>query len=1573
MRFGKTPLSILVGEVEHDRLLGGSEDPVWLDDRLTPERYKTSVLYPEHTALKLPVDVHGVVRVFCFAGRLGSRMVRIRIRIRMNRRISQVGTLLISTLYDCFTYCPKHHTTTTPRRQHHDDNTTTTTPRRQHHDDNTTTTTPRRPKVREDLGFHKQDVWESMTAVQREDCTRVRLIKDSTIAASVKILAQNLYTSKARFVFELLQNAEDNHYEEARGRGEAPCVSFHVYPHKIVQECNEDGFTEANLKAICAVGKSSKHGPQGYIGEKGIGFKSVFMAAYRVHIQSSGLSFSFEHRPNDTGLGMITPEWQDPQDDLREHLSRITLLLHDDGDADKLARQRAHIREQFAEFHDTILLFLKKLDKIVIVFHDDEEDEAKVTKSITFTINRREADRRVLTKRTSEGDNTTEDFKYYHVTQHLVNHLAENENRVHTETERANRAYVTSEVTLAFPHTSRHVPMLGDEWVFAFLPLQKTRFKISRLTLPTKFLIQADFVTQANRQGIVVDSLKNEEIRSGIADAFIKAIKQMCKHHTLKYRWMRYLPKLDDAIDNYWSHLVKLITQRIQDTRVMVPRSFEPPMDVLRLIEDSAILGPSHLGSSGRPLLRDIDPEVYLSPGYYPSDLLLLSSFGLRHLSMEELIARAKWDLTQTDSRIKYMEDQDWQSRMAKLLRFPFCSNDLDQRNIQNEIRALELLPLRTGRWRSYAGSEKAVYYPKVAGIDLDIPGELDLDVVCPSSTTNKDRKELFDSIGVTRASVINVRNALIKFYQGSFRLNISQSTYHLHFLYLTHHLAITPPDYTCIQIKSDKSKFKLPRLYDNIYVRDENPYGPGQLLEPTPAGDLFGDGSTGFDVIYVHGNYLKHAPSPLNGGMESFKNWLYRHFNVRRYIPIADAEGNNLSDACRYIAAHRPERFLSFLKENWTDESHRFDRDGNTLQELGKTLVLCERGNETDVFALESTYLPLDNLRGLCDRFLLNDEMFPFLRLETPLSDGILPLEWKELDKIFRLGIKELDLVDFVLDILKMIESCNDDPASLDTPKRVLDLYIFLQGKVLESGNQNETRNKIRQVLNCPPLAWSYFDNGIDYIYIPQYGSRFARWTELNECVWQAPTGASMITLNSLSHLYSHHFRSEANQLDTFFLDTLGIQPKCTWENIVDEIKALKSVEHEDLDAIHRLYKFLYSLNLGPVSRGRLRAAFTIEKLVYGGEVGKWYTTTECLWSSPTRIRAMLVVQPLYEDLEDFFVNILGIETQTAKMVYEKLTAEETAHLPMEEIKDTILAFSSLLESEGSAYDPGPVLQNKVFPVRLPGSGGQVLQNGKEGFAIWDRKPLGDAFSDQAKFLDFSMDLVRDLENFIGWAGLSNRYLSKAVKDFSAVDSSSTRKVTSPTLLVQSKAHALIRIAVTFNSPRVGNAHDEEALYRYLRESETLETSKITSELHLHQDGRVLKVEKETALLHIREGDSGLKIYIPENEISQETCFRSKLPQRLCEWLMTDPDTQIPDPVSSQAVMIVQGVLGAKHRSLRAILDEQGVLDIHLPDEDDDGGDGVPDKTASQTSCGLIHDVQDGGIITFSDAHEWT
>lgn len=45
----------------------------------------------------------------------------------------------------------------------------------------------------------------------------------------------------------------------------------------IVVMNNEIGFSEENIRALCDVGNSTKKGQSaGYIGKKGIGFKSVF-------------------------------------------------------------------------------------------------------------------------------------------------------------------------------------------------------------------------------------------------------------------------------------------------------------------------------------------------------------------------------------------------------------------------------------------------------------------------------------------------------------------------------------------------------------------------------------------------------------------------------------------------------------------------------------------------------------------------------------------------------------------------------------------------------------------------------------------------------------------------------------------------------------------------------------------------------------------------------------------------------------------------------------------------------------------------------------------------------------------------------------------------------------------------------------------------------------------------------------------------------------------------------------------------------------------------------------------------
>ena len=164
------------------------------------------------------------------------------------------------------------------------------------------------------------------------------------------------------FVFELIQNAEDNHYTRAASSGTEPYIRFTLYPDKIVIDSNEDGFTRENVDAICKMGGSTKlrSGAQQYIGEKGIGFKSVFMVASEVHIQSSPFSFFFEHRPGGSGMGMVTPQWEEPCGALQDISTRITLTLLDTLDYQEL-------NSQFRALPDTFLLFLTKLNQITII------------------------------------------------------------------------------------------------------------------------------------------------------------------------------------------------------------------------------------------------------------------------------------------------------------------------------------------------------------------------------------------------------------------------------------------------------------------------------------------------------------------------------------------------------------------------------------------------------------------------------------------------------------------------------------------------------------------------------------------------------------------------------------------------------------------------------------------------------------------------------------------------------------------------------------------------------------------------------------------------------------------------------------------------------------------------------------------------------------------------------------------------------------------------------------------------------------------------------------------------------
>nr|POE68285.1 hypothetical protein CFP56_26177 [Quercus suber] len=114
------------------------------------------------------------------------------------------------------------------------------------------------------------------------------LIED--LHQAVKNLSAELYAKDVHFLMELIQNAEDNDYLE----GVDPSLEFVITseditatgaPATLLIFNNEKGFSSKNIDSICSVGRSTKKGNRkhGYIGEKGIGFKSVFLKLSNVH------------------------------------------------------------------------------------------------------------------------------------------------------------------------------------------------------------------------------------------------------------------------------------------------------------------------------------------------------------------------------------------------------------------------------------------------------------------------------------------------------------------------------------------------------------------------------------------------------------------------------------------------------------------------------------------------------------------------------------------------------------------------------------------------------------------------------------------------------------------------------------------------------------------------------------------------------------------------------------------------------------------------------------------------------------------------------------------------------------------------------------------------------------------------------------------------------------------------------------------------------------------------------------------------------------------------------------------
>uniref|UniRef100_A0A0E0BSN5 Protein NO VEIN C-terminal domain-containing protein n=1 Tax=Oryza glumipatula TaxID=40148 RepID=A0A0E0BSN5_9ORYZ len=340
------------------------------------------------------------------------------------------------------------------------------------------------------------------------------------IHQAVTYLSQELYSKDLHFLMELIHNAEDNEYPS----DVEPALEFVIIKKDhCYRSCLN---SSSNVESICRIGKSTKKGNRhlGYIGEKGIGFKSVFLVSSQPHIFSNGYQIKFNEEPSeDCDIGYIVPKWVDEKpsiDDIHavygysKKLPTTTIILP------LKSNKILPVKNELSSTHPEILLFLSKIRQLSVREINDDPKASKLSQiSISSEvdyktqkdINAESYTLHLAMQENKRGDK--EECTYYMWKQKFV---------VKPECRDKKRMEVDKWViTLAFPHGQRLSRGARSPGVYAFLPTEMVT------NLP--FIIQADFLLASSRESILLDSQWNRGILDCVPYAFVSAFEALLK------------------------------------------------------------------------------------------------------------------------------------------------------------------------------------------------------------------------------------------------------------------------------------------------------------------------------------------------------------------------------------------------------------------------------------------------------------------------------------------------------------------------------------------------------------------------------------------------------------------------------------------------------------------------------------------------------------------------------------------------------------------------------------------------------------------------------------------------------------------------------------------------------------------------------------------------------------------------------------------------------------------------------------------------------------------------------------
>jgi hypothetical protein len=352
------------------------------------------------------------------------------------------------------------------------------------------------------------------------------------VANLLDTVSSDIYSESQRFVFELIQNADD----AAKNTNNE--IHFDFLPNCLIVSHNGKPFDENDIISLTGAGASTKRADPTKTGYKGIGFKSVFGKSERVTIFSDGYQFRFDKFVHKSKLPwQIIPIWTE----LNELSNAIQKSISDNNYAVSTIIEIKKPEELLKELNELlsngqILLFLRRVSKIS-VSHNGNPVSSIEKKIISQDTAFNEA---TLFKDGKEISSwLTKTFEQISIPPETKDELRQDEKTP----EKLKEADYT-ELSFAAKIEEGKLKSLKSEesLIFTYLPT-----KVSDFEFP--FLINGSFLTNAAREGLHEDRVWNQWLFKLTAEKIIDWIEILSKSK-FKYQILQLLPSKFGGIHN---------------------------------------------------------------------------------------------------------------------------------------------------------------------------------------------------------------------------------------------------------------------------------------------------------------------------------------------------------------------------------------------------------------------------------------------------------------------------------------------------------------------------------------------------------------------------------------------------------------------------------------------------------------------------------------------------------------------------------------------------------------------------------------------------------------------------------------------------------------------------------------------------------------------------------------------------------------------------------------------------------------------------------------------------------------